>query len=80
MLFRSDAITAAGQPIEGLEGGELSVGANLTVGEILVLSATAGKICPRADLVTGNLLSIIGAPKSTSLLAFGRLNTGVAVP
>lgn len=71
---------AADQPVTLMSGGLLDMGAILTVGVIYVLSATAGKICPAADLVTGNRLTIIGAAVSTSRLKFAPCASGGVVP
>lgn len=59
---------AADQPVTLQKGGDLDVGAVLTAGVIYVLSATAGKIAPASDLVSGNRLTVIGVPLSTSRL------------
>lgn len=45
---------------------------------VYVLSATAGRIAPEADLVSGNLISIAGVASSTTGLKVGILNTGIA--
>lgn len=52
----------------GVELGEMVIGATITLGEIYVVSATAGKICPSGDLTTGDYITIIGVPKTTTVL------------
>jgi hypothetical protein len=48
--------------------GSLAVGTILTLNTAYVLSATSGLICPIGDLVAGNWTTIIGIPRSTSIL------------
>ncbi len=48
--------------------GSLSLGAILTLNTLYVLSATNGLICPIADLVATDWVTLIGVPKSTSVL------------
>jgi hypothetical protein len=43
----------AGQPIVYQTGGDYTTGGTNTVGEVYVVSATAGGIAPRADLASG---------------------------
>lgn len=64
------AITSAvsGGQVGYVSGGSLSVGAILTVKTLYVLSATTGLICPIADLVATDWVTLIGVPKSTSVL------------
>lgn len=59
-------------------GGSVAMGAILTVGTVYVVSATAGGICPDADLASGDYVTILGTPLSTSILKVQRLVTGVA--
>lgn len=61
-------------------GGDITIGATVTVGETYVTSATEGKICPRADLTTGDRINILGIAKSTSVIALRVNATGVTVP
>jgi hypothetical protein len=53
-------------------------GATLTAGVIYVLSATAGKICPAADLASGHTSIVLGVAKSASVLAL-KITTGGAL-
>lgn len=59
---------AAGQRVSYVKSGPTTLGAVLTVGKVYVLSATAGKIAPVADLASGWRTSILGVAKSTTSL------------
>lgn len=69
----------AGQPILYIPAGAITIGATLAVGTVYVVSATAGKICPVADLVAGNYLTIIGMPSSTTVLEVYPKASGTAL-
>jgi hypothetical protein len=69
----------AGQPILYIPAGAITIGATLHVGTIYVVSATAGKICPAADLVAGNYVTIIGMPSSTTVLEVYPKSSGTAL-
>jgi len=69
-----------GQPVSWVPAGNVSFGAILTVGEIYVLSANAGKIAPEADNGSGEYVTVLGVATSTSVLKLGIINSGVAVP
>lgn len=72
---------SSGQPLAVLEtGGVITIGATVEVGTIYVASATAGSICPWADLVSTNKVSIIGYANTSGQLTLNVLNTGVAIP
>jgi hypothetical protein len=70
---------AADQPVTLQKGGEINLGAILTVGVVYVLSATAGKIAPLADLVSTNKLTIVGTARTTSILRLSPNAPGGAV-
>jgi hypothetical protein len=62
--------------------GEYKPGANMTKGEDVVLSATPGRMCPRADLVAGNILTRLGTVSVTGSSATMRVNidaTGITL-
>ncbi len=59
---------ATGQPVEVLTRGAVTIGATLTPGVAYYLSATAGGICPVADLTTGHYPTIMGIATSASVL------------
>lgn len=71
---------AANQPVTVLTGGQVTIGATVTVGAIYVVSATAGGIAPLADLVSTNKVSVIGYGATAAILTISKINTGVAVP
>jgi len=71
---------ADGQPITIAKGGDIDLGATLTVGETYVLSQTAGGICPIGDLAVGDYVSIIGVATAADNLEIHIINSGVEVP
>jgi hypothetical protein len=58
-----------GQPTKILRQGDITLGAVLTAGVTYYQSPTPGKICLRADVLTGDYVCIIGVAKSTTVLA-----------
>jgi hypothetical protein len=60
--------------------GTLNIGATLTVGEIYVLSGTAGGVCPEADLATGDRVTVIGVATSTSIISVKPFASTAVVP
>lgn len=67
------------QPIVVQTGGDLTLGATLTANTPYFLSgATAGGICPIADVGTGEYLQEIGIAISTTVLRLTLTSTGVA--
>jgi len=70
----------AGQPLIVHKSGDLTMNAALTAGTFYYLSATAGKICPIADLTTGCRVIQIGYAKSTTVLAVNPIDTGIVLP
>jgi len=67
---------ADGQPVAICTEGDINIGATLVVGETYVLSATAGKICPIADVST-NYVTILGVAISASLLRLKPIVSGI---
>lgn len=59
---------ATGQPVAVLTKGTVTIGATLTAGVAYYLSATAGGICPVADLTSGMNPSFLGIASSTTVL------------
>ena len=60
---------ADGQPISYCNIDENFVpGCTLAVSDLVVVSATAGKLAPHADLTTGDYCHVVGVAKSTSVL------------
>lgn len=70
---------AAGQPVQVLTRGPITIGATLTPGVAYYLSGTAGGICPVADLSTGDYPTIIGIAKSATVLDVLIHESGVAL-
>jgi hypothetical protein len=71
---------AAGQPLRLMVSGNLGLGAILTVGTVYCLSATAGAICPYADLTTNDYVTILGVATTTSNLQVRLVSAGIAKP
>lgn len=76
------AVTPGGDGEPGLicTEGPLDVGATLTVGEIYVLSGTAGGIAPEADLASLDYVSILGVATAADTLTINLINSGVQIP
>lgn len=70
---------SANQPIAVMKGGDVTIGATLTAGTDYWLSATAGGICPRADLDVGMDTIQIGVAKSATVLAVSIQDPGVTL-
>lgn len=70
---------SANQPVAVLKDGDITIGATLTAGTDYWLSATAGGICPRADLDVGMDTIQIGVAKSATVLAVNIQDPGVTL-
>jgi hypothetical protein len=70
---------ADGQPLAFQRSGDITIGATLTAGTTYYLSATAGGICPAADLTTGMVPCIVGIAASTSVLRLAFRSAGAAL-
>jgi hypothetical protein len=51
-------------------GSDIDLGATLEPGEVYVVSATAGAICPVGDLLPGEYVKVLGTARTDSVLAF----------
>lgn len=71
---------ATGQPVSICTSGSLNVGATLTVAEIYILSANAGKIAPASDLASSSYCSILGVASSATNLKLTINNSGAEKP
>jgi len=71
--------SSAGQPLAYMRSGSLTLGATMTAGTVYYLSATAGGICPVADLSTGHYVQTIGVATSTTVMQLGFNYSGVAL-
>ena len=70
---------ADGQPIDVHTEGPITIGATVTAGVAYYLSATAGGICPVADLASGDYPTILGIATSASVLDVQIHSAGVAL-
>lgn len=70
---------AAGQPIEVLKSGNITIGATVTTGVAYYLSGNAGGICPVADLGTGDYPTLLGFAISSTVIRVGIVESGVAL-
>ncbi len=70
---------ASGQPVKVATSGPVTIGGTLTAGVAYYLSATAGGICPVADLTTGHYPTIVGIATSTTVLSVKFHESGVAL-
>lgn len=70
---------AAGQPVEVLRSGLITIGGTLTAGSEYWLSGTAGAICPAADKAAGDRSVLIGVATTTAVLKVQILDTGVTL-
>lgn len=68
---------SVGQPVAAQKTGSLDIGGTLAVG-VYVLSED-GAICPAADLLTDDYVTIVGAADATDNLVLGFLATGAQV-
>ena len=72
---------SAGQPLEILTSGSITIGGTVVSGQVYVLAAdNPGAIAPVTDLVTGNYTSVIGVANSSSVILVGIVNSMVTHP
>jgi hypothetical protein len=71
--------TATDQKTLVVSSGEITLGATLVAGTNYYLSATAGAICPEADLTTGDRKIRIGWAKTTTTLVVDIEDTAVVL-
>lgn len=70
---------SAGQPVRIIrEDPALTIGATVAIGDILILSGTAGGICPAADAATGDYVTFLGVASSTTVINFKPVHSGAA--
>jgi len=67
------------QPLAIHKSGDITIGATITAGTAYYLSATAGGICPVADLASGMDAVLIGIAKSATVLAVDIQDPGVTL-
>jgi len=68
----------AGQPIDIISGGHLTVSAVGTAGDAVVMSQTAGALAPIGDLVSTDEVAVFGYFISTTVIKVAINNLGVA--
>lgn len=68
---------STGQPVLVARSGDIDFGCVLTVAAVYILSATAGKICPVADLASSSYCSIVGVGTAADNLLIDIINSGV---
>lgn len=71
---------AAGQPVAVQTGGPITIGATVAVGTMYAASATAGGVCPIADLTTGAYPTALGFAISATQIQLNLNYSGVAIP
>lgn len=84
-LYKVEAIAlhaaSTGQPLIVCESDpSFTPGFTVAAGAIVVLSATAGGLCPAADLASGHYPAIIGIGIGSNKIKLGIVRTDVAVP
>ena len=68
--------SAADQPIDWVQGGDIDLGATLVPGTIYVASGTAGGIAPSADIASGWWVTTLGVATSASNLKISVFASG----
>lgn len=71
---------SSGQPLTVQTGGDITIGATLTVGADYFLSETAGGIQPGADVATAEKMVALGYAISATVLRLRIQNLGIAKP
>jgi hypothetical protein len=71
---------STGQPLKYATGGNLTFNAGFTVGQVYVVSTTAGGIAPYSDLASGDFVTILGVATTTSNLNIKINATEIAKP
>ena len=67
----------AGQPLCLVLAGIYGVGATVVVGGMYALSATAGLICPIADIINPNYVSALGVAVTAARIELKINNSGI---
>jgi hypothetical protein len=71
---------AINQPVDLVTSGDITLGTVLTAGTDYFLSGAAtGAICPRADVIAGMSVCLLGLAKTTSVLALDIQSPGVVL-
>lgn len=67
------------QPISFVTDGPYTAGATVVKGETYCVSGTAGGICPRADVTTGDDLIVIGIADDAAIINVKLRDTGLTL-
>jgi hypothetical protein len=72
---------AAGQPIALCEEDpDFTPGFPLDEGDVVIGSATAGKLCPVADAASGHYVTVVGVGKGNNKVVLKKVASGAAKP
>lgn len=71
---------SSGQPLEVQTSGTINPGATVVVGEIYVLSDTAGSIAIEGDNATTDYVSVLGIGTTSAQILLAPIYAGVQVP
>ena len=72
--------SAIGNPVSVAgPGTRITVNAVLTKGVAYFVSTGTGKLCPFADLASGDYISLAGIAESTTVLRILAVNLGIAI-
>lgn len=77
--FAISTAGAAGQRISMVSIGDLTTTGLTTKTDYFLSAAVAGKICPRADLVSTNIVVYVGTANSATVLRVHPVNTGIVI-
>ncbi len=70
---------ASGQPVPVIrEDDDLTLGGTVAIGDLVILSATAGGVAPSADAATGHYVTFLGVAKTTTKINFKPVASGAA--
>jgi hypothetical protein len=70
---------AAGQPLEyAFKDPSFSPGFSVPIGDAVILSATAGNLCPHADAITGHYVTVLGVGITGNKMGMGFVSSGAA--
>ena len=67
------------QPLAVQRGGDIVIGATLVPGDSYYLGDTPGGICPRADILTGESVTIMGIARNATTLRIEIVESGVTL-
>jgi hypothetical protein len=67
------------QPLAVQKGGDITMGGTLVPGTTYCVSATAGALCPQADVTSGSDVVVAGFAKTAAVLALRYFTPGVTL-